>query len=169
MTGPFASDGQLYYRILTGGKGTAMENFGTRLTVEDTWRLVLFLRTIPNGSLETPDTVPTVDMWEQWTPPEPMLNYIDNHPIQDSAGTISDTQSDPFAAAAHWVSPGMAPGNEIYVGGKLPITPVLLRDLIRQTYMDQLQQAYDEAKARGQDLPPQEDVMSTHGLTFHAP
>jgi cbb3-type cytochrome c oxidase subunit II len=169
MTGPFASDGQLYYRILTGGKGTAMENFGTRLSVEDTWRIVLFLRTIPNGSLATPDTVPTVDMWEQWTPPEPMLNYIDEHPIQDGAGSIANTQGDPFAAAAHWVAPGMAPGDEIYVGGKLPITPELLRDLIRQTYMDHLQRAYNEATARGEDVPAQDAVMSTEGLTFHAP
>ena len=28
-----------------------MENFGTRLSVEDIWRVVLFLRTIHNGTL----------------------------------------------------------------------------------------------------------------------
>lgn len=169
ITGPFASDGALYYRILTGGKGTGMENFGTRLSVEDIWRTVLFLRTIQNGSLESVDTVPTVDMWEPWTPPPPMINYIDEHPIQDGAGVINQTSSDPFAAAAHWISPGMATGDEILVGGKLPMSPALLSDLVRSTYNQMVEQAYQDAQARGEDLPPKDDIMSTEGLVFHAP
>ena len=47
-TGP----GDFYYRILRGWTGTAMENFGDRLSVNDIWRVVLFLKTIPNGTLE---------------------------------------------------------------------------------------------------------------------
>jgi mono/diheme cytochrome c family protein len=31
--------------------GTAMENFGDRLSVDDIWRVVLFVKTIPNGTL----------------------------------------------------------------------------------------------------------------------
>ena len=29
-----------------------MENFGDRLSVDDIWRVVLFVKTIPNGTLE---------------------------------------------------------------------------------------------------------------------
>ena len=43
-TGP----GDFYYRILRGWPGTAMENFGDRLSVNDIWRVVLFIKTIPN-------------------------------------------------------------------------------------------------------------------------
>ena len=46
-TGP----GDFYYRILRGWPGTAMENFGDRLSVDDIWRVVLFVKTIPNDTL----------------------------------------------------------------------------------------------------------------------
>src|SRR6266536_593869 len=46
-TGP----GDFYYRILRGWPGTGMENFGERLSVDDIWRVVLFLKTIPNNTL----------------------------------------------------------------------------------------------------------------------
>ena len=63
----FGSDtapGAYYWRILRGIPGTAMENFGTRLSVDDIWRVVLFLKTIPNGGLEV--DVPTPDLYIQW-------------------------------------------------------------------------------------------------------
>jgi hypothetical protein len=41
-----------------------MENFGTRLSVEDIWRVVLFLKTIPNGGLRE---MPTPEMYIRWT------------------------------------------------------------------------------------------------------
>lgn len=170
VTGPFASDGMFYYRILVGGHGTAMENFGTRLSVEDIWRVVLFLRTIQNGSLEPGAGVPTVDMWQPWTPPEPMLTYIDSHPIQDGPGVNTSEQGDdPFAAAANWIAPGMAPGDEILIGGKFPMSLTLLRDLVQQSYSQLLAQAIMEAQAREDNLPPIESIRSTDGLVFHAP
>lgn len=169
VTGPFASDGMFYHRILVGGHGTAMENFGTRLSVEDIWRVVLFLRTIQNGSLEAQDVVPTVDMWEPWSPPQGMLNYIDEHPIRDAPGVINQAHQDPFEAAAHWVEPGIAPGDLILVGGKLPVSRDVLMDLIRSTYNRMVEQAYQDAQARGEDLPPKEQIMSTEGVVFHAP
>ena len=39
------------------GPGTAMENFGDRLSVDDIWRVVLFVKTIPNGTL-APNRIP---------------------------------------------------------------------------------------------------------------
>lgn len=166
MNGPGASDGMLYHRILTAGPGTAMENFGTRLSVEDIWRVVLFLRTIQNGGLEQP--LVTTDMFSVWQPPQPLLNYIDQHPIQDAPG-IRNTKSDPFMAAAQWTAPGMAEGDEIMVGGKLPINLEWLSSLIEQRYMTMLEQAYNEAQARGEELPSKEQIMSTEGLQFVAP
>lgn len=170
MTGPFASDGMFYYRILVGGHGTAMENFGTRLSVEDIWRVVLFLRTIQNGSLEEGSKLPTVDMWTAWTPPPPMLDYIDEHPIQDGPGVNTGAaESDPFGASASWIAPGMAKGDEILVGGKLPMSLSLLKDLVQQAYDQMLSQAIIEAQARSDQIPSVEQIKSTEGLVFHAP
>jgi cytochrome c oxidase cbb3-type subunit 2 len=160
------SDGQFYHRILTAGPGTAMENFGTRLSVEDIWRVVLFLRTIPNGGLKQP--LVTVDMYTSWEPPQPMLNYLDNHPIQE-APQLTGTAQDPFMVAAQWLAPGMAPKDEIIVGGKLPMTLERLKGLIQSSYTSMVEQAYNDAQARGEELPEQEQIMSTQGLQFHAP
>ncbi len=169
MNGPFASDGDLYYRILVGGKGTAMENFGTRLPVEDVWRLTLFLRTIQNGSMALKETIPTIDMYEQWTTPDGLMNYINAHPINEGPGVIINTETKPFEAAAHWLAAGLAPGDEVLVGGKLPVTQAVLADLIKQAYFDKISTAYNDALARGDPLPPEAEVMSTESLTFHAP
>lgn len=168
VNGPGGSSGQMYHRILTAGPGTAMENFGTRLSVQDIWRTVLFLRTIQNGSLDQ-DLV-TVDMYQNWTPPPPMLRYIEEHPIDEqSAGPGPAANLDPFDVAAGWLAPGMVQGDEILVGGKLPMTLERLSDLIRSTYFAHLERAYNEAEARGDQLPPRERVMSVEDLQFHEP
>jgi cbb3-type cytochrome c oxidase subunit II len=62
--GSDTSPGAYYWRILRGIPGTAMENFGTRLSVDDIWKVVLFLKTIPNGGLDA--DVPTPDMYIHW-------------------------------------------------------------------------------------------------------
>ncbi len=61
--GSDTSPGTYYWRILRGVPGTAMENFGTRLSVEDIWRVVMFVKTIPNGGLTK---TPTPDMYIEW-------------------------------------------------------------------------------------------------------
>lgn len=167
--GPFGSDGMFYYRMLIGGHGTSMEPFGTRLSVEDMWRVVLFLRTIRKGSMATQDTIPTLDMWEQWKPPPPLLNYVKDHPISDAPGVISETESNPFKAAARWVEPGLADGDVVLDGGKLPITVDRITQLVRATYFDMVERKYREALARGDTLPPRDQVFSTVGMVFHEP
>lgn len=167
--GPFASDGMYYYRILTGGKGTAMENFGTRLSVEDIWRVVLFVRTIQNGSLQEPVTLPQESMWVQWTPPPPLQMYIKDHPIEQAAGVIADTNTDPFHAAAHWIAPGLSPGDTVLVGGKLPVDQATLTTLVKNTYFQMVQQDYNAAVSRHENLPGKDQIMSIEGLEFHAP
>jgi mono/diheme cytochrome c family protein len=64
LHGSDTAPGAYYWRILRGIPGTAMENFGTRLSVDDIWKVVLFLKTIPNGGL-TAD-LPTPDMYIRW-------------------------------------------------------------------------------------------------------
>jgi mono/diheme cytochrome c family protein len=106
------SPGAYYWRILRGVPGTAMENFGTRLSVEDIWRVVLFLKTIPAGGLQH---TPTPEMYIEWTGyPElypwancfypdaegvgPVaLNYTDNTPpgIGDVAAMVEPGQVNP--------------------------------------------------------------------------
>jgi mono/diheme cytochrome c family protein len=61
--GTDTSPGSYYWRILRGLPGSAMENFGTRLSVDDIWKVVLFIKTIPNGGL---DKLPAPDMYVQW-------------------------------------------------------------------------------------------------------
>lgn len=62
--GSDTAPGAYYWRILRGIPGTAMENFGTRLSVDDIWKVVLFLKTIANGGLTA--EVPTPDMYIPW-------------------------------------------------------------------------------------------------------
>lgn len=62
--GSDTAPGAYYWRILRGIPGTAMENFGTRLSVDDIWKVVLFLKTIANGGLAA--DLPTPDMYIHW-------------------------------------------------------------------------------------------------------
>lgn len=168
--GPFSSDGDFYHRILTAGPGTAMENFGTRLSVEDIWRVVLFLRTIPQGSLAEPGTLPTEAMYKEWEAPPPLLKYIETHSIEEGPGVIGADGEGAFEAAAHWVAPGLGKDDEpVLVGGKLPVDFATLTNMIRTRYFQFVRQAYEDAKARGEELPPEADIMDTTQLDFHPP
>lgn len=63
--GSDTSPGSYYWRILRGVPGTGMENFGTRLTVEEIWQVVMYLKTIPkNGGL--PGGRPKTSDYIQW-------------------------------------------------------------------------------------------------------
>lgn len=164
---PMSSTGMFYYRILTGGKGTAMENFGTRLSVEDTWRVAMFLRTIHKGGLK--EALPTIKMFERWTPPPPLLNYIANHPVQAELEERGVKSEGPFMAAARWIAPGMTESDAIFIGGKLPMTLRRLADLVRTTYFNIVDADYKQAQGRGESLPSLNKLNSTKGLHFHAP
>jgi mono/diheme cytochrome c family protein len=97
--GADTSPGDYYYRVLRGINGTAMENFGTRLRVDDIWKVVLFLKTIPNGGLE-PDKVPTPDMYIQWQPPPDFLEYVGKHPVLDNKDLLENDRASDVASAA---------------------------------------------------------------------
>lgn len=159
-------DGERYHRILTGGRGSAMEDFGQRLTVEEIWQVILFLRTIPNGGFEQPVT--TVDTYAPWTAPKELVTYVKAHPMEELT-PVNPSTEDPFMAAARWILGGMAPEDSILLGGKLPITLDDVASEIKSEYMKQVQRDYDDAVARGESLPSKDSILSTDGLLCIAP
>lgn len=125
--GSDTSPGAYYWRILRGVPGTAMENFGTRLSVEDIWRVVLFLKTIPNGGLTK---TPTPEMYVNWVGypglftwancfyPEqlaltnPEITFSDNSPpgVGDVAAMVAQGEVNPeYAVILYMVETGKIP------------------------------------------------------------
>ena len=95
-----------------------MENFGTRLSVDDIWKVVLFLKTIPSGSLQQSHVL-SVDDYYQWHPTPQLLLYVKKHPVQDMQAYQGAQQGvdvtkadgtgipDPFLGEAERVFPGL--------------------------------------------------------------
>jgi cytochrome c oxidase cbb3-type subunit II len=159
-TGP----GDFYFRVLRGWPGTAMENFGDRLSVDDIWRVVLFLKTIPNGTLD-PNVVPEPKDYIVWQPGEELLAWLaQSQKLEGNASFSKAEVTDPFMQEAMRVFPGLAPGDRVIVDGLE--TPLDLQDAadgIRTIYEKLLDQAWSEARARGEKLPPvsQKDIPPT--------
>jgi len=151
-TGP----GDFYYRVLRGWPGTAMENFGERLSVDDIWRVILFLKTIPNGTLE-PHRIPTPDDYIVWSPPKELLDWISTRQqIEKNASFSKKELADPFFQEARRVFPGLAPGDKIIVNGletSLDLDSAAAG--IRSIYTQLLDEAWADAAARSDKLPPE--------------
>jgi cytochrome c oxidase cbb3-type subunit 2 len=155
-TGP----GDFYFRILRGWTGTAMENFGDRLSVNDIWRVVLFVKTIPNHTLDA-DRVPEPADYITWQPSKELLAWVNSRQRLKDNATFAKQSSDPFAEEAARVFPGLNPSDRIVVNGLG--TPLSLQDAaagIRGIYQDLLDRAWADAKRRGDKLPPaaQKDI-----------
>lgn len=152
-TGP----GDFYYRILRGWTGTAMENFGDRLSVNDIWRVVLFVKTIPNGTLE-PNRIPEPKDFIVWQPSEELLAWLESsQKLAGNASFVKKPVTDPFMQEAMLVFPGLAASDHIVLNDKAN-TPLSLDEAaagIKAIYQDLLDTAWDEAKARGDKLPPE--------------
>jgi hypothetical protein len=150
-TGP----GDFYYRILRGWPGTAMENFGDRLSVNDIWRVVLFLKTIPNGTL-TPFRNPEPKDYIVWSPSKELIAWTNSH--QKLVGNVSfekKASKDPYMQEAMRVFPGLAPSDHLTLNNQAH-TPLSLQDAangIKAIYDDMLNRAWSDAKARGEKLP----------------
>jgi cytochrome c oxidase cbb3-type subunit II len=149
-TGP----GDFYFRVLRGWPGTAMENFGDRLSVNDIWRVVMFLKTIPNGTLK-PNVVPEPKDYIVWQPSEELLAWVEqSQHLEKNASFSKDGVTDPFMLEAMRVFPGLAPGDRVIVDGL--DTPLDLEDAaagIRTIYEQLLARAWDDARDRGDKLP----------------
>jgi cytochrome c oxidase cbb3-type subunit 2 len=159
-TGP----GDFYYRILRGWIGTGMENFGDRLSVDDIWRVVLFVKTIPNHTLDK-NVVPKPKDYIVWQPSKELLAWLKSkQKPTDNASFLKKAVFDPFLQEAMRVFPGLAPGDKMLLNdGK---TPLSLKDAaagIRAIYNDLLNRAWAEAQSRGEKLPPeaQKEILPT--------
>jgi mono/diheme cytochrome c family protein len=150
-TGP----GDFYYRILRGWPGTAMENFGDRLSVDDIWRVVLFIKTIPNKTLK-PNRVPEPSDYIVWQPTKELLAWIKSH--QELAGNADFNKqpvTDPFVQEAMRILPGLAPGDSMMLNdGKTELSLESAAAGVRSLYEDMLNRAWADAAARGDKLPP---------------
>ena len=159
--------GVLYYRVLRGIEGTAMENFGTRLRVDDIWRVVLFLKSIPSGGLD-PTKVPTTDMYIQWKPPAALLQYIAKHPIdQNKNYQETAAPTDPWMLEARRFMAGLNDTDQLDLPGFGPVSLQAARDGIKAIYDQLLSQGWNDYFARGgtpsvpvtqKDIPPTVDA-----------
>jgi cytochrome c oxidase cbb3-type subunit II len=150
-TGP----GDFYYRILRGWPGTAMENFGDRLSVDDIWRVVLFLKTIPNGTLDK-NVVPEPKDYIVWAPSKELLAWLkSSQPPAANVTFKSANAKDPYLEEARRVFPGLAPGDQIVVNGLgTNLTLAAAAAGIKTLYQQLLDDAWSDAQARGETLPP---------------
>jgi cytochrome c oxidase cbb3-type subunit 2/cytochrome c oxidase cbb3-type subunit I/II len=159
-TGP----GDFYYRILRGWPGTGMENFGERLSVDDIWRVVMFVKTIPNHTLRK-NVVPEPKDYIVWQPSKELIAWLKGRQkLTGNASFSKEEVTDPFMQEAMSVMPGLAPGDKFFLNdGK---TPLSLEDAaagIKAIYQDLLDRGWAEAQARGDKLPPsgQKDIPPT--------
>jgi cytochrome c oxidase cbb3-type subunit II len=151
-TGP----GDFYYRILRGWPGTAMENFGDRLSVNDIWRVVLFVKTIPNHTLRK-NVVPEPKDYIVWQPSKELIAWLKSRQtLTGNASFSKKVVTDPFMQEAMRVMPGLAPGDKFLLNdGKTPLSLGDAAAGIKAIYQDLLDRAWNEARARGDKLPPE--------------
>jgi len=149
-TGP----GDFYYRILRGWTGTGMENFGERLSVDDIWRVVLFVKTIPNGTLK-PNVVPEPKDYIVWQPSKELLAWLASRQKLDQNPSFSKQPvTDPFMQEAIRVFPGLGPGDSFLINdGKTQLSLEEAAAQIKGIYTELLNEAWADAKARGDTLP----------------
>jgi len=149
-TGP----GDFYYRILRGWTGTAMENFGDRLSVNDIWRVVLFVKTIPNGTLKQ-GVIPEPSQYIPWSPSPELKAWVKTRQKLEQNVSFSKQQSaDPFMQEAMRVFPGLRPGDQIAVTGlETKLSLVTAAAGIKALYTAMLDKAWADARARGDKLP----------------
>ncbi|MHB0867502.1 MAG: cbb3-type cytochrome c oxidase subunit II [Thermoleophilia bacterium] len=149
------SPGDYYYRILRGIRGSGMENFGTRLSVDDIWRVVLFLKTIPNGGLQK---LPTPDMYIQWQPPQPLHDYVQKHPIEANKQFQNQGgPEDPFLLEAGHVLAGLNNSESFMLPGYGEISLEAAARDIKAIYDQFLNEGWNDFQKRdGEPTPPPE-------------
>jgi cbb3-type cytochrome oxidase cytochrome c subunit/mono/diheme cytochrome c family protein len=151
-TGP----GDFYYRILHGWPGTAMENFGQRLSVDDIWRVVLFIKTIPNHTLDK-NRVPEPSDFIVWQPSKELLDWLaTKQKLTDNASFDKAQVTDPFMQEAMRIFPGLNPKDHIVLNDETntPLSLDIAAAGIKALYEEMLNRAWDDARARGDKLPP---------------
>ena len=151
-TGP----GDFYYRILHGWPGTAMENFGQRLSVDDIWRVVLFIKTIPNHTLK-PNRVPEPSDFIVWQPSKELLGWLKTQQkLTDNPSFVKEPVTDPFMQEAMRIFPGLSSADHFVLNDKAhtPLSLDVAATGIKALYDDMLNRAWNDSRARGDKLPP---------------
>ena len=130
-----------------------MENFGDRLSVNDIWRVVLFIKTIPNGTLRK-DYVPQPSDYIVWQPSKELLAWTKTRQkLADNVAFSKRQASDPFVQEALRVMPGLSPGDSFLINdGKTRLSLPDAAAGIKAIYEDLLNRAWDEARARGEQV-----------------
>jgi cytochrome c oxidase cbb3-type subunit 2 len=150
-TGP----GDFYYRILHGWPGTAMENFGDRLSVDDIWRLSMFIKTIPNHTLDK-NRIPEPKDYIVWQPPKDLVAWLKTkQPLTQNPSFVKKPVSDPYMEEALRVFPGLSPTDSYTINdGKTVLSLQNAAAGIRTIYNQLLDRAWVDAVDRGEKLPP---------------
>ena len=76
---------------------------------------------------------------------------------------------DPFMAAAHWIFGGLAPGDTLLVGGKMPVTLDVVAGLVKSEYTREVTTDYNDAVGRGETVPALTQLLDTSEITWHDP
>jgi mono/diheme cytochrome c family protein len=149
-TGP----GDFYYRILRGWPGTAMENFGDRLSVDDIWRVVLFVKTIPNHTLAN-NVVPQPKDYIVWQPtPELKAWVASRQKLTQNADFSKKPVVSPYVKEAMRVFPGLSAKDSFLINdGKTRLSLADAAAGIKTIYMRLLNTAWADAVKRGEKLP----------------
>jgi hypothetical protein len=132
-----------------------MENFGERLSVDDIWRVVLFVKTIPNKTLAK-NRIPEPRDYIPWAPSKELIAWTKSRQQLTANQSFAPKQSpNPYVEEARRVFAGLSAGDKIVVPGLA--TPLDLADAaagIRTIYRGLLDKAWADAAGRGEKLPP---------------
>src|SRR5947208_13985175 len=131
-----------------------MENFGDRLSVDDIWRVVMFVKTIPNHTLKA-NVVPEPKDYIVWQPSKELLAWLKSSQQPKNNVLFSKSQtSDPFMQEAMRVFPGLSPNDSFLINdGKARLSVQDASSQIKGIYTMLLNKAWADAKARGDKLP----------------
>jgi hypothetical protein len=141
-----------------------MENFGDRLSVDDIWRLAMFIKTIPNHTLKK-NRVPEPKDYIVWQPPADLVEWLKTkQPLTANPSFDKAKITDPYMEQAMRVFPGLAPSDSYMINdGKTVLSLQDAADGIRTLYNQLLDRAWSDAVARGEKLPPlsQKSILPT--------
>ena len=141
-----------------------MENFGDRLSVNDIWRVVLFIKTIPNHTLDR-NRIPEPKDFIVWQPSKELVAWLKSRQqLTDNVSFVKKPVTDPYMEEAMRVFPGLSPMDKLLLNdGKTPLSLDEAAAGIQAIYGDLLDRAWREAAARGETMPDpsQKDIPPT--------
>jgi hypothetical protein len=115
---------------------------------------VLFVKTIPNGTLET-NRLPEPRDYIVWQPTKELKAWVKTHQqLANNASFDKRLVTDPYVQEAMRIFPGLAPGDTMKLNdGKTELSLTSAAAGIKALYEDMLDRAWREARGRGEDLP----------------